>query len=586
MLLVLALGASGIFRNLAMYGVIHADAQGYYGYLVALFLENSFDWGQVIDSYSATYFNADAADFTVQSELGRINKYYAGTALLILPFFLMSWLAASVLGFPVDGYSQPFQAGAVLAAIFYIGLGLMLLVKFLERKGIRWSIASFVSVTSFLATGLFHYSISEPYMSHAYSFFLFAAFMLIADRMFKDPTVKRIIALAAVFGLIVLVRPSNGLILFSAPFIAGGWAEFRSFLVSKAMKDGLVYASLMVVVVVGIQAIMYNAQVGNPIVWSYKEEGFNFLDPEIINLLFSYKKGLFIYYPVTILATIGLLFYLVKNPKKGAWLWLFLGLSVYVISSWWNWYYGGSFGMRALLEYLPFFAFGLAYLLEKCTGSVRWMLVVLVLLTAPVNLVQSYQYNKFILHWDQMNAERYWKVFLKTDKKLEGVFYRQPRVISMPDSASILHVFTLYNDFEGEIETAVSQDSTTSYSGENRTAVSAESKFGWPVFKKINELGPSGSKLIYISFMTWSEEAVPNLSFGYSYRTQESEYGHTYIAVGQYIEEAKKWTKVEELVPFKEGTSPDDTWVIYPYSETAKVVYIDDLEYRIITLKE
>ncbi|MFT5310817.1 MAG: hypothetical protein ACI8VL_001726, partial [Bacteroidia bacterium] len=46
------LSLSSVFDNEAMYGRIHADAQGYYGYLIAIFIEQSFDWEQVIRPYA------------------------------------------------------------------------------------------------------------------------------------------------------------------------------------------------------------------------------------------------------------------------------------------------------------------------------------------------------------------------------------------------------------------------------------------------------------------------------------------------------------------------------------------------------
>jgi hypothetical protein len=69
--------------------------------------------------------------FTVMTEHGRVNKYYAGTAVLMLPFFALSCLAAWLLGFPVDGYSVPFHVGHdALGALFirHRGVGTCLAV--------------------------------------------------------------------------------------------------------------------------------------------------------------------------------------------------------------------------------------------------------------------------------------------------------------------------------------------------------------------------------------------------------------------------------------------------------------------------
>jgi hypothetical protein len=419
------LGFSGIFENEAMYGRIHADAQGYYGYLVAVVLEQSFDWEQVIHSYSDVYFNGEGADFTATGEFGRINKYYAGTALMLLPFFLLSCLAALTFGYPVDGYSAPFQAGVMIGALFYAGVGMYFLIRFLKDRGINQGSAILVAALCLFATPLFHYSISEPAMSHAYSFGLVGAFLYTTNKWLKTYSRKLLILSALSFGLIVLIRPVNGLVIMSVPFLSGGVvALFERLKAEKGLMTSLVMATIAVIGVLLVQVAAYWFQVGQPIVWSYQGEGFNFLEPELWNFLFSYKKGLFVYTPFAFIGLIGIVFYILKNPAKGAWLMVFIALTIYVLSSWWNWYYGGSLGMRAMVEYMPFFAFGLAYLFDRSNRVIQGMLGLLCTGFIALNLIQSYQYQKFILHWDGMNKERYWQVFLKTDRKYDGIFYR------------------------------------------------------------------------------------------------------------------------------------------------------------------
>ncbi|MBL4586220.1 MAG: hypothetical protein JKX84_04060 [Flavobacteriales bacterium] len=434
------LGSTDLISNLAMYGRIHADAQGYYGYLVAAFIENTFDWEQVTASYADTYFGGKVEDFTSHVN-HRVNKYFVGVALLSLPFFLLSCITAWLLGFPVDGYSIPFHAGAMLGALFYIGIGLGFLVRFLIRNGIGHRIAMFVAITCFAASGLFHYAVSEPLMSHAYSFSLFCLFLFSVGSAFEKPSTRNIIAATIIFSLIVLVRPSNALVILSVPFITGG---FRPLLTAiRKIKNPWRSISVVLVILGGIlsiQLLMYWFQVGQLFVWGYDGEGFNFTHPNMLKVLFSYRKGFFIYTPWAFLGAIGLLFYLLKNKAAGFWLWLCLGFSVYVISSWWSWYYGSSFGMRPLIEYLPFFAFGLAFLLQNSRKWLRITLVVLSLAFIPINLIQSYQYNRFILHWDRMNSERYWQVFLQTDKKYEGLFWNEGKATQPENETTQPHI--------------------------------------------------------------------------------------------------------------------------------------------------
>ena len=582
----LLLGLSGIFDNEAMYGLIHADAQGYYGYLVAIFLEHSFNWEQVIQSYADVYFDGGGADFTVHSELGRVNKYYAGTAVLMLPFFLFSCLAAVVFDFPVDGYSQPFQIGTMCGALFYAGVGMYFLSRYLEKRGTSREISLFVVVSVLFATPLFHYSISEPAMSHAYSFSLFCIFLFSVDAWFKKETNGWLIISSLVFGLIVLVRPANGLVIFSIPFIAGGIGPLIEKLrFMSGLGKKLLLGVLVVFAILSIQSFMYMAQVGKALIWSYEGEGFNFAEPEILNVLFSFKKGFFVYTPIAFLGTLGLIWMLFKKKTEAIWLLVFLALSVYVISCWWNWYYGGSLGMRALIEYLPFFALGLAFLLQNVGRAVKTVVVTTCLVFVSVNLVQSYQYQKFILHWDGMNKERFWEVFLKTDRKYDGIFYRQETPLQLPSNDEIQSRAVFESDLEeGTTWGAQGINSEKAHSGSRSTHINALSSYGSTLGVPGAELGALGDRKLFITAMVWSSMAYPDLTIAYSYRNDSADYGHDYIPLGQFVTEAGTWMKVQTIVPMRPTTSATDNWIVYPYTTGEADVYLDDIRYEVITL--
>lgn len=586
--LALVLALTGIFRNEAMYGKIHADAKGYYGYLVAVFLEHSFDWDQVAHSYGDVYFDGKGANFTAETEWGRVNKYYVGTAVLMFPFFAISCLAALLFGYPVDGYAAPFHIGMMCSALFYSGLGIYFLSRFMEARGIGQRMALFASVATLFATNLFHYSISEPAMSHAYSFALFSAFMFLVDDWARSGKDKQLLYAAAVFGLIMLVRPVNGLILLSVPFLAGGlvplWERLRS-------QTGLLrYIALSAAIVCGIlvtQSLVYMAQVGKPFIWAYQNEGFNFSNPEWLKLLFSFQKGLFVYTPFAFVGTIGLIWLLVKKTQEALWLWFFLAVSIYVISCWWNWYYGSSLGMRALIEYLPFFAFGLAFLLQSVGKIGKTVLITLVLLFVSVNLVQSYQYQKFILHWDGMNQERFWEVFLKTDRKYDGIYYRVEKALELPSDEQVLNRVVFETDLEeGTAWGPQGLNSEKAVSGTISSKMTKVNPYGSTIGIPVHEMGPIGPKKLLISAQVWSAEAFPELTIAYSYRNAAGDYGHEYIGIGQYVTEPDKWISIQHIAPIGAATDSADAWIVYPYNSGKKDVYVDDLRYEVITLKE
>jgi hypothetical protein len=52
-------------------------------------------------------------------------------------------------------------------------------------------------------------------------------------------------------------------------------------------------------------------------------------------------------------------------------------------------------------------------------------IILISFLTIPVNIIQTYQYKEYILHWVNMDKEKYWKIFLRTDKKFKGIVWKK-----------------------------------------------------------------------------------------------------------------------------------------------------------------
>ena len=70
-----------------------------------------------------------------------------------------------------------------------------------------------------------------------------------------------------------------------------------------------------------------------------------------------------------------------------------------------------------MIESLVILALPLAALTERIlrSGYLLKSVFILILVTGiSLNLFQSWQYNKAIIHWDSMNKKYYWKVFGKT----------------------------------------------------------------------------------------------------------------------------------------------------------------------------
>ncbi len=178
-------------------------------------------------------------------------------------------------------------------------------------------------------------------------------------------------------------------------------------------------ALLVFFTVAFVQFAYWRYVTGHWLVYSYKDEGFDFLHPKILNGLFSYRKGWFIYTPMSVVALVGL-FYLWKKDKRSVpALMVYFLVATYLIFSWREWWYGGSFGCRALIESLAFLALPIAAMTEHFLTAVgklrRTLYFGIILLVVSLNIFQTYQYSMGLIHWCDMTKDYYWRVFGKTD---------------------------------------------------------------------------------------------------------------------------------------------------------------------------
>ena len=398
--------------------VLKVDARGYYAHLPAIFIYQDLQFNFFEELEMKTYLTPGVTyEYRTKTPEGTVNRYFSGTAILQAPFFLVARVWANLSAYPDDGYSKPFPLMITVAGLFYLWLGLWCLNRFLESFDIDEWVRFIVILAFAFGTHLFNYSIVNPGMSHVYSFALVCMFLMLGRQFFSSESRGVLISLALVLGLICLVRPINGIVFLCLPFVAGSWDVFKTG--SKRLINnwrGLLISCFLFLSVVSFQLLLYKIQTGKFWVSSYGQEGFNWFDPQMIDILFSYKKGLFVYTPMLLLGMFGLKFIWNKNRFQAVTLISFLFVVVYVLSSWWSWWYGGSFSGRAFVEYLPFFVVPLAFLIQEASSKIRLAVLTLMFVFLALNQFQTYQYRYYIIHWDSMDKDRYWDVFLSLDK--------------------------------------------------------------------------------------------------------------------------------------------------------------------------
>jgi hypothetical protein len=209
----------------------------------------------------------------------------------------------------------------------------------------------------------------------------------------------------------------NGIAVLALPVVAGGRALLVHRLRGLPHQLRAVLGAVGIgALIAGLQPLVYRLSTGHWWVDSYPGEHFRWDDPHMLDILISYRKGLLVYTPLCALALIGLV-PLWRRSRFTASAWVaFMLLLTYVLSSWWNWWYGGSFSARPFVEYLPLFALPLGLALQAAHGARRTMLVTTVVLLMALCQLQTYQARYYQIHYEDMDRSRYWEVFLRLDR--------------------------------------------------------------------------------------------------------------------------------------------------------------------------
>lgn len=186
----------------------------------------------------------------------------------------------------------------------------------------------------------------------------------------------------------------------------------------KSNWPHLMITGLFVALICSIQLTYWKYATGHLVYFSYKGEGgFNFLQPHIWQGLFSFKKGWLVYTPVMVFALLGIWFMRRQLPEFLPGILIFSVLYIYVVFSWNPWWYGGSFGMRAMVQTYALYSIPLAclatYVYRKWHRAVLFSIICSFFIY--MNLYQSWQRQHNIIHWEDMHRDWYWDVFLKEE---------------------------------------------------------------------------------------------------------------------------------------------------------------------------
>jgi hypothetical protein len=398
---------------------IRSDGFSYYVYLPSWFLLHDTTLHALARDCCGGQFPHHTAIIRWPGTARWVNAHPIGVAVMQAPFFPVAHALTRWTNLSPDGFTLYYQHAAGLSGLAWMVAGVAMLGRLL-RTYFADAVVAMTLLVLLLGTNLFHYGTFDSSYSHVYSFFLVAALMYLTAHWHAEPTRTRSILLGLAAGLIILVRHPNVLVLVSfALYGATSRRALEERLATFARhRRSVAIIGLVAGLVVLPQLLIYFDATGRLIVSSYGTLGFNWSEPRLAGVLFSAQKGLFFWSPVLLLAVAGfVLLWRSGNPARafipGAI--VFLLVNAYVIASWWDWQFGGSYGHRGFVDALPVFALGLASVFDWAARSrVRRHVVGLATaLLVALSVFQMLQYWHGLIPFANTTWDQYQELFLQ-----------------------------------------------------------------------------------------------------------------------------------------------------------------------------
>jgi hypothetical protein len=395
---------------------IRSDGFEYYVYLPALVVHHDPTLERFARDCCGGTFPGPIGIWRWPSTGRLVDRHTIGVAILVLPFFVVAHLLTLWARLPPDGFSLFYLHVSAIAGVFYLGAGLRLLKRLLERH-FRTGIVLGTLVSIVWGTNLYHYATFEPLFSHVYSFFLFCCLLYLTVRWHAGPSLSDSFKIGIVAGLIVLVRPPNVLFLMFFPLY--GVVDARTLrlnLKSFAARWPHIAAMVATACVIQVpQLALYRWAAAKWLINPYGANGgFHFGSPKIAGVLFSTQKGVLFWSPILLVSVVGL--FVMRRTIRPLALatWLFVPLNVYVIASWDDWQFGASYGHRAFTDALPVMALSMAAGYDWLARR-GWTNVVAAVAAMAIGLsvIQMIQYWLGIIPVSGTTWDAYRSVFLR-----------------------------------------------------------------------------------------------------------------------------------------------------------------------------
>jgi hypothetical protein len=419
------------------------DVAGYYFYLPATFIYKDIKHCAFGDSVVKKYqCTPDYQQTFKHNASGNVViKYTMGQALAMLPGFLVGHLwAISSKAFLADGFSFPYQASVGISMFIYACLGLYYLRKVL----LHYYTHAIAMVTLWLiafGTNYLNYATVDQGMTHSTTFTILAMLLWQSIKFWKEPNKAAAVKIGALCGFAILVRPTDAVIIL-VPLLWSVSSMGELLLRWRWVKQNYVQilpGAVACISVAFLQLAYYKYITGEWLVYSYGDQGFDWLSPNTCKFMFSYKCGWFLYCPLMLLPFLGFGIFN-KQSKNTFAVFATLATAIYIVTSWHIWDYGVTSG-RAMIQYYPLLALPFAALLHWLATN-KYRLAVgstVITLFVYINIWWCYNAHRGNVRVIDLTQQYYWRMLGKwyaheDDLKLLDTRYSFSGIIKNADT--------------------------------------------------------------------------------------------------------------------------------------------------------
>jgi len=587
-------------------GLIYGgDSFGYYMYLPATFIHNDLDsLNQTMNAVSAhsswkgSYFAKNPLGTDVAHHIGKgrqVIKYTSGLAILNIPLFAIAHVSAKLTGYSADGFSLPYRLFIHLSGILHAFLGLLFVRRILKKQFTDWIVA-ITLIAIALATNLYYFSTYNSAMAHPALFMLHALLILSTINFYKHFKYKDAILIGLSAGIITLIRPTE-IICLLIPVLYG---LFHTYNITNKLslfikKWPLLLTAIAAYITAGLPQLVYwKYTSGNWLYYSYGNEGFDFLNAKIHAGLFSFHNGWLAYTPVMYFAVLGMFILLFKRHNLKWPILTFIPLHIYIIYSWWCWYYINGFGSRPMVETYALLSIPFAICIYHLY-QIKWLKYL-----APIaitffiyhNVFQTWQQTNGVLWSECANFNFVKQTFGKTSLNYTDLVVFDSHEIQPQKTLKLKAEIGTINFENPNENTAKNISNKHAHSG-NNSFLTKQGLFTPSVNKKVKDLDIKAGNWIKASTWAYREhkalEIYRNNSLVCSIERNGKSIVYKAIRIDNKINDGtsfwggkvNEWGEVSFYIKVPDDLQPDDLVKVFVWNNIAQSLFIDDVSAHI-----